>query len=240
MKSDAGNALFLILIAVVLFAALSYSGTQSSRGRGSIDSEQVRIDASQFFRYGQTLRSAIQRLQIINRCSATEISFDNDIDPTGRYTNSNEPIDMSCNVFAPQGGGVTVQKLDAKYQPAEGSNLYGRYHYATGSAIPHSLPQLGSEEQDIYLAVYYRTDQNNLEAFLALCKEINRASGVPENIANYENLPAINASTVNRFFGGIYVAAGDSPAGIGLHRYSAFCAQNSGTHLRIAMPILVR
>ena len=64
MNNSNGNALFLILIAVALFAALSYAVTQSGRGGGSIDRETAELNAAQIVQYMGAMQSAVQKLQL--------------------------------------------------------------------------------------------------------------------------------------------------------------------------------
>lgn len=100
-----GSALFLILIAVALFAALSYAVTQSGRGGGSIDREEANLKASQIIQYASLVSQTIQRLQLVNGCSDTEISIEY---PSGTNVNSVSTLtDNRCHLFESDGGGLT-------------------------------------------------------------------------------------------------------------------------------------
>jgi len=109
-RRDSGNVLFLILIAVSLFAALSYVATASFRGvGGDAPSENATITSSEITQYSGALKNAIMRLLVPNICDPTEISFEappfdgSDSD----YVNANSPANFSCHVFHPLGGRVS-------------------------------------------------------------------------------------------------------------------------------------
>ncbi|HBR69750.1 MAG TPA: hypothetical protein DEA55_10290 [Rhodospirillaceae bacterium] len=98
--NESGNVLFLILIAVALFAALSYAVTSSSRsGGGDAASESNLINSAQVTQYPASVRTAIVRM-IINGTDVTQLEFNV---PSAFGTLSSN----SVGVFHPSGGGAT-------------------------------------------------------------------------------------------------------------------------------------
>lgn len=113
---QSGNVLFLILIAVALFAALSFAVTQSTRGGGDANKEQAGLKASQLVDYAGKLQAAGMRLKITGNCPPTKMSFEKspytDTNPFTEYPNATAPADKSCHYFHPNGGGVSPMKLN--------------------------------------------------------------------------------------------------------------------------------
>jgi len=61
----AGNVLFLILIAVALFAALSYAVTSSSRsGTGGVGEDKAKLAASTLLQYAAGVEQKLLRMTI--------------------------------------------------------------------------------------------------------------------------------------------------------------------------------
>ncbi len=104
---QSGNALFLILIAVALFAALSYAVTQSGRGGGNIDRETRELNTAQVIQYASSVRTAVDKMRLVSGCSDTDYSFQNS--SVAGYVNPTSPTDFSCHVFNAGGGGLTWQ-----------------------------------------------------------------------------------------------------------------------------------
>ncbi len=78
MNNSHGNVLFLILIAVALFAALSYAVTSSSRssGSGNISKEKARLIASQIEQHTVALASAVTRMTMTGGMTIDQLGFD--------------------------------------------------------------------------------------------------------------------------------------------------------------------
>ncbi len=198
-----GNALFLILIAVALFATLSYAVTQSGRGSGNVDREQKILAASEILQYAASVDQAIMRLQIINGCGDNEISFEN-INEPGLYINLNAPIDKSCNIFDQVGGGIRWQaspseiRLDASL---------GQYKFKTGTTSLN-LNGIGvAGNGDLWLVITNSPNFGKTGArFVEVCREINKKLGNPIFAGGLGDAPRIiSSSPVFNSFIGSYI-----------------------------------
>ena len=104
-QSERGNVLFLILIAVALFAALSYVVTQSTRsGGGSTEREKNILSSAQMTQYPTALRTAIIR-QVLGGVAIETVLF-NAPGTFGASTN--------LEVFHPSGGGAVCCRSDCR------------------------------------------------------------------------------------------------------------------------------
>ncbi|HEY0901724.1 MAG TPA: hypothetical protein VGD95_06335 [Micavibrio sp.] len=99
-QNERGNVLFLILIAVALFAALSYAVTQSSRsGGGDAGKETNLVNSAQITQYPSGIRTAIVRM-IIGGTDVTTLKFN----PPSTFS---ALTTLTEGVFHPNGGGAT-------------------------------------------------------------------------------------------------------------------------------------
>jgi len=177
-NSEKGNVLFLILIAVALFAALSYAVTQSSRSGGDAGRETNILNSAQLSQYPNQIRTAILR-QVIDGIDIFSIRFNapadfDDLDgTTGRI-----------GVFHPNGGGAVFQDASVDMM-ANGSP--GQWTYNLEFEVP-----------DIGLSVSSGIAGNDLIAFLpgvtlSVCQRINLEAGISSDpSAN----PPVIATTV--------------------------------------------
>lgn len=146
-KSDQGSVLFYILIAVVLFAALSYAVANMMRGGGgNINKETAALYAAEIMNYSKSLKDALQYVRISNDCDETEISFDNPV-LTG-YTHTPVTRD-ECKIFHPDGGGMGYGRVPTEWldeSESAGAN-YGEWFFSGENAVAGvgtSIPSTGT------------------------------------------------------------------------------------------------
>jgi len=111
-RSENGNVLWFILIAVALLAALTMILSRSgSTVDQSGDVEQQRVKISQMLRYAKSLEAGVQNMRL-RGVSENDISFwhdsngDNTEDNTDTYFNANCTT-TDCHIFDAGGAGLT-------------------------------------------------------------------------------------------------------------------------------------
>lgn len=154
---ERGNVLFLILIAVALFAALGFAVSDILRSGNptTIAGEQARVFAGEIMDYGRNMRQAVQNVKISNGCRDTEISFENNVE-TGYVNGAN----TECQVFHPDGGAMSW------VSPANAVNDGSEWIYAG----TNHADDIGTSAPDLVMIL--RNINSNV------CDRINAASGI--------------------------------------------------------------
>lgn len=199
--SQQGNVLFLILIAVALFAALAYAVSLSMRSTsgGGASTEKSEMTASEVMNFAIAVRGAFERLRL-NGCTINQINFASTAyqfidNTTFNQANTLSPVSGRCDIFGPNGGNIPAQKIqtniytDTSGCGAPASNIKpGHFTFDTGAA-----PGVGTGSNDIVLRVGGLKNE--------VCERINRiALGqaiVPVSTQGYSNFTGANIDAAN-------------------------------------------
>lgn len=185
IQKQHGNALFLILIAVALFAALSYAITQSGRGGGNVTRELNMLNASEILQYASTIKQATDKLLLINNCQLTELSFQADWNGDGTdsggnsadQANTTTPSDGRCRYFHENGAGLSFISKPSFLEDTDFMRGY-RLHGNLG------VDGLGEQfEPELIFGFRLHPTAANLE----ICNAINRTLDLPENLSDTHN-----------------------------------------------------
>jgi len=157
--SQSGVALVYILIAVALFAALSYTVADMMKGGNADDitQERAKIYANEIIDYARLVKQSVQSVRISNDCSDTDISFENNVE-TG-YTNG---TNTACQVFHADGG--MINWLSPQSTVNDGSE----WLYSGGNHVD----AIGTSASELVLIL------PNIKQLI--CDQINTSSGITD------------------------------------------------------------
>ncbi len=167
-----GNALFIILITVALFAALSYVVAQSFRGgTTTISDEQARVMAAEILRYHDSVKNAVSKLTF-DGCSESELDFTvpewTRVNGTlNIIANTNAPGDNSCSIFHVLGGGVPIVTFDKAAVNERELLVPGAFKPGTSAVFFNRSKDVGTDAlSDLSIYTLNLTD--------SVCENINK------------------------------------------------------------------
>lgn len=176
MKSNSGNVLFIILIAVALFAALSYAVTSSSNGGGApISKDTAQANAAMTIQYGTGVAGNVLRKRLANGIP------DTGWEPDVLFTGWGSTCDTKdCMIF----DGIPLNPFPPKFYssvPGEGASI-----------ITVRIIGVGNDDKAEIALVIQSLRQDT-------CEAINRNLGItnlypldPYSRAQYRDINTVN------------------------------------------------
>jgi hypothetical protein len=173
-----GSVLIYILVAIALFAALSFTVSQSQRGGNTKNDELLTLYGSEIMQYTNGLQRAVRTLRIED-VQYDEISFENNV--IAGYTNLNCTNDK-CKIFHPSGGGMAYQEpLSDEWLDGSriGETYFGEWYFPgetcvldVGTDTGVACSSDGTDNEEIIVILPWIKRE--------LCERINRDLGITD------------------------------------------------------------
>ena len=216
-SQECGNALVYVLIAIVLFAALSFTlSRQTDTGEaGELSDTRAELYATQLISYAAQAKSAVDQM-IFTGANIDDLDF---IDPSDPTFNSGTQKDRSNRVFHPEGGGLVKGRLPDDALAQISSNPVAGWYIGRFNNVEWTP----TTADDVILTAY-QIDK-------AICEKIN------EKITGSTNIPALGSdmNTVlvdDVFYSGTNADLTTDPTGSPVcgdcHQMRSLCVQNAG------------
>lgn len=208
MPSQRGNILFLILLAVVLFAALAYAVTSSMRGGGKdAGSEKMDLYAAQIINEVGAWRGAMTRLKMVDNYK--QVLFNTSAANGNGTCYSGSSVTTPCKtigLFNDTVGVATPLLNNAFFTPAWLPNP-AKWAWET-TRVKVSGADIGTALPDTIVTMYGVTDD--------LCRAINR------KIHNVDTIGTLSNSTDDPQGRGYATYGGTTFSGINVGSYPNF------------------
>ncbi len=176
--SERGNVLFLVLIAVALFAALAYAVTKSTRTSNEItEEEKSAFSSAVMSQYPATLRTSLVRM-VLTGTKAEQVKFNSPSD----FADVEEVSEL---VFHPNGGAAVFQHAAADVMAGD---TQGEWSFNAN----FSIPEVGIEDVET---------GNDIIAFLpgvskSVCENANTELALDVSSCELEgNIPLLAKDT---------------------------------------------
>ncbi|WP_435641035.1 hypothetical protein [Micavibrio aeruginosavorus] len=168
-QTEAGNAFFIVLIGVVLFTALMFTFSRGAQqGGGNIANRRADLSATEILDYASKHDRAINRL-LSRSCSESELNFENST--ITNSDNATAPSDGHCDVFAPNGGGISFTTIPPQWLDNDHSDKDG-----------YGLPVFGGDARMLEIGSDAATNQDLILwiGFVSadVCAAINKKLGI--------------------------------------------------------------
>lgn len=124
-QSQAGSAIIIILVAIAMFAALSFAvGNMMRSGSAEkLSEERAELVAGEIIDYARQIKQAVQSIRIASGCDETEISFTQ----TSGDDYEHSPVARDeCKIFHVNGAGVTYNAPSANANDGSPWEFTGR------------------------------------------------------------------------------------------------------------------